>query len=537
MRRSTSWEGRSGALMLCLAAAASMTPTRSAEAFCGFYVSSADARLVNRATRVSLMRDGVRTVLAMSNDYEGPPEDFAMVVPVPVVLHQANVRTLPVDVFEHLEGLTAPRLVEYWEQDPCEDVGVTRPVARGLMGRRDARPARYAIGGGAVRVEARFEVGEYDVVVLSASESHALERWLRENHYNIPTGAADALAPYVREQWKFFVARVAYARVRRRPDGGARLSPLRFHYDSQEFRLPVRLGLLNTSGAQDLLVYVLHPRSRFEVANYPNVFIPTNLDVDEGARDGFSQAYERLFEDAIGSVGRGAVVTEYAWTTRSCDPCATPPLSRSDLVTLGADVLYEGLPGVDPRVPYEMTVTRLHARYSSTSLSEDLVFREAGPVVGGRENVVDEAGHLESGARHDATVNAFQARYAIRHLWEGSITCTHPVRGRWGDPPEGAAPTTRVALNPGSPTTNRAAPPTFRAFAPPVMPPRERDEFMAVFAERRASHKKMAFSAVLGALLGALLTALTLRLRRRTPGADRPSSSPRADETPKRLRP
>ncbi|MCA9691707.1 MAG: DUF2330 domain-containing protein, partial [Myxococcales bacterium] len=58
----------------------------TARAFCGFYVSGADGNLYNNATQVVLMRDGNRTVLSMANNYQGPPQDFAMVVPVPVVL-------------------------------------------------------------------------------------------------------------------------------------------------------------------------------------------------------------------------------------------------------------------------------------------------------------------------------------------------------------------------------------------------------------------------------------------------------------------
>src|SRR4051794_32586114 len=92
---------------------------RIAEAFCGFYVSGADAKLFADATQVVLMREGTRTVLSMQNDYQGPPADFAMVVPVPVVLQKENVKTLPKAIFEKVDALSAPRLVEYWEQDPC----------------------------------------------------------------------------------------------------------------------------------------------------------------------------------------------------------------------------------------------------------------------------------------------------------------------------------------------------------------------------------------------------------------------------------
>src|SRR6478609_1845326 len=98
--------------MLCLLPVA-------AHAFCGFYVAGGGAELFNNATQVVLMRDGTKTVLSMQNNYQGPPEDFAMVIPVPVVLKKEQVKTLPKEVFGRIDTLSAPRLVEYWEQDPC----------------------------------------------------------------------------------------------------------------------------------------------------------------------------------------------------------------------------------------------------------------------------------------------------------------------------------------------------------------------------------------------------------------------------------
>src|SRR5512132_220954 len=100
-------------------AAASLFVADRADAFCGFYVAPGDKPLYNDATMVALMREGTRTALSMSNNYRGPASDFAMVVPVPIVLHKENVKTLPLDTFKKLEALSAPRLVEYWEEDPC----------------------------------------------------------------------------------------------------------------------------------------------------------------------------------------------------------------------------------------------------------------------------------------------------------------------------------------------------------------------------------------------------------------------------------
>src|SRR6188472_479555 len=81
-----------------------------ASAFCGFYVAGSNEKLVNDATQVVLMRKGTRTVLSMQNNYQGPPAAFAMVVPVPVVLHEQDVKTLPPDVFGRVEAMGAPRL-------------------------------------------------------------------------------------------------------------------------------------------------------------------------------------------------------------------------------------------------------------------------------------------------------------------------------------------------------------------------------------------------------------------------------------------
>src|SRR6478609_5507610 len=108
---------RSALVLACLGVVAMPSVV---DAFCGFYVAGSNQQLQNDATQVVLMRKGTRTVLSMQNNYKGPPEAFAMIVPVPVVLHEKDVKTLTKDVFKHVEQMGAPRLVEYWEQDPCE---------------------------------------------------------------------------------------------------------------------------------------------------------------------------------------------------------------------------------------------------------------------------------------------------------------------------------------------------------------------------------------------------------------------------------
>jgi hypothetical protein len=437
-----------GCGLAALVAAAVVLAARGADAFCGFYVAGAGAKLFNDATTVVLLRDGTRTVLSMQNAYSGPPEKFAMVVPVPVVLSEENVKTLPSGVFDHIDQLASPRLVEYWERDPCApesdmELAMSRKsmVAAAAPAKAEMRAADYG-----VTVEAQFAVGEYEIVILSAQDSSGLEAWLHHESYAIPDGAEPYLRPYVVSGSKFFVAKVDPAKVHMAGDRTV-LSPLRFHYDSDDFRLPVRLGLINSSGTQDLIVHILG-QSRYEVANYPNVTIPTNLDVTDATADRFASFYTTLF-DRVASKNPKAVVTEYAWQPMSCDPCPGPPLDMGELATFGFDVapsmhstFEAGVPGGLRRMMPSATwvLTRLHARYSRDSLGEDLVFREAPPLMGGRE-VRDNDGKLEHGAQTSA-FNNFQARYAMRHPWTGPIDCKDPKRGVWGGRPDasGASP-------------------------------------------------------------------------------------------------
>jgi hypothetical protein len=534
MHRTGSSKRLSAVVFVVVLAVVAAAP-RAAQAFCGFYVGGADAKLFNGATQVVLLRDGLRTVLSMQNDYQGPPDAFALVVPVPVVLQKENVRTLPKDIFDRVDQLTAPRLVEYWEQDPCMQPHVVGDVVT-LSGRQIMLQNSILLG---VTVEARFSVGEYDIVILSAKDSTGLDTWLRREKYKIPEGAEPYLRPYVQGGSKFFVAKVDPKKVTI-ANGHAVLSPLRFHYDSDDFALPVRLGLINSSGTQDLIVNVLAQNQRYEPANYPSVTIPTNIDLAEGAASLFGATYAALFDRTIAQ-NPGAVVTEYAWDASTCDPCPGPALQPADFATLGADVVLgqgppvarvEPLPvagaSIDPQAWSEAsanvqkcwahvvalksqakggrldvklspipgafglkatvvtnetgdadlagcvkrsieamamatvsketvvalkvsntpqprlsgwTITRLHARYTRDSLGQDIVFRTAPPITGGRE-VRGPTGELLHGAQ-PATSNNFQGRYAIRHEWTGPITCANPRRGVWGGPPGGVRGSTQ----------------------------------------------------------------------------------------------
>jgi len=348
---------------------ASLVAASSAEAFCGFYVSRAAEGLHADATAVTMMRNDQATVMAMENNYRGPPEDFAMVVPVPEILQKKQVKTLEDEVFERVKKQTAPRLVEYWEQDPCPE-SERRRRGDEMAPKASAESPTGSAGGSAaerqkVKVEERFTAGEYDIVILSSEESNALESWLHENNYKIPDGAEKYFRPYIQRGSYFFVAKVNVDRLEF--DGEtAQLSPIRFHYQSEDFRLPIRLGLINSDGTQDLLAFTIAEGQRYEVANRQNVRIPTNLVVDESVKHSFPTFYDRLYTRTADN-HEDAVITEYTWRAGQCDPCPVDPMSRSDFRTLGGDVIDQvGQESDDALVPEKIEI-------SSDALDTDAV--------------------------------------------------------------------------------------------------------------------------------------------------------------------
>lgn len=171
-----------------------------ASAFCGFYVGKADTKLFNKASEVVIARQDNKTVITMANDFKGDVKEFAMVVPVPTVLEKDQIHVGDPAVPKHLADYSAPRLVEYFDENPCrryelmEDrMGSMKNMAPASA---PAKQERDKVLG--VTVEAQYTVGEYDILILSAKESHGLETWLGENGYRIPSGASKVLRSYLK---------------------------------------------------------------------------------------------------------------------------------------------------------------------------------------------------------------------------------------------------------------------------------------------------------------------------------------------------
>jgi len=381
-----------------------------AMAFCGFYVSKADGTLKNKTSQVILVRDGERNTITMYNDFKGDLKDFAMVVPVPVVLQKSDIKVVDQSIFNTLNEYSKPRLVEYYDVNPCEFekrkelTGAAAGVSLNdmvVIGYSSAKK-------NGVRIEAKYIVGEYDILILSAKESSGLRTWLTENGYKIPAGADEVLDPYIRSNMKFFVVKVNEEEKKKVP--GDFLRPIQISFESPKFMLPIRLGMANADGDQDLIVYAFSKTGRVECANYPTVSLPTGKNVPLFVQNNFGNFYSNLFQFQWFGAGKSVTMLEYAWDVSpsnfvKCDPCIARAPSTRDLLQAG--VWWANPSGKDPddpdnedaAHPARVYFTRLHVRYNRQAFPQDLLFQET------------------------ANTNNFQARYIITHPATGDLNC------------------------------------------------------------------------------------------------------------------
>lgn len=376
--------------------------------FCGFYVAKADVKLFNKTSQVVIAKNGDKQTVTMSSDFEGDVKDFAMVVPVPVILQEKDIRVVNHGLFDKLDTYSAPRLVEYYDEDPCysrQDWDYPVAVAADAMKMEMSNAPMESEDSHGVTIEAKYTVGEYDILILSAKESGGLEIWLNDNGYKMPVGAKEVLDPYIKTNMKFFVCKVNLGNYQ--AQGAVPLSPLQITYESPKFMLPIRLGMANANGVQDLIVYMYSKIGRIETTNYRTTLIPTDFKVPLFVQGEFGEFYRDLYNKAWSREGKNTVFLEYAWEvsptqTQFCDPCVGDPPVVQDLKEAGVDWLeltstdyHTGARNYAGNVYF----TRLHLTYDRAHFPQDLVFQET------------------------PNKDRFQGRYILTHPANGDFSC------------------------------------------------------------------------------------------------------------------
>ncbi|TMQ54987.1 MAG: DUF2330 domain-containing protein [Candidatus Eisenbacteria bacterium] len=248
---------------------------------------------------------------------------------------------------------------------------------------------------GGVTLQRRNQQRSHQEGFLIEADGH-----LRGPPFTIPERAPRVLQSYIKQGMYFFVAKVNLNEQKRL--GFTYLRPIQVAYESPKLMLPIRLGMVNAQGPQEMFVFTLTRAGRVETTNYRTIRLPTGIDVPEFVKPDFPDFYRKLFTKQHRREGQEAVFLEYCWNvvpnTPSCDPCTAPYLTAEELRSLGAFWISS-----TANLPGEAVLTRLHLRYDSDHFPEDLQFQ----VTADREN--------------------WQTRYVLHHPYSGTDECSQLV--------------------------------------------------------------------------------------------------------------
>jgi hypothetical protein len=466
--------------LLTAALGSTLVWSQQAQAFPGIFVGKTPAPRYNHSTQVVVFKkDGVTGVTVMV-DYQGPLDKFVWLLPVPADVKLDEVRTLRRDIVDHVDQVSAPRFAEFWEMDPCEPGPPEQDWERNLkvegMGFLGDEMLAQAAASKKVPkellvvIDPEFRDSLYKLSMIPAGADVAAA--VKKQGYQMSDAAAKEAARYPTQQ--FLVVEVDAKQIEISGMDRAILSPIRFT-TRENVNIAATVGRSNIKDKQELLVYVLDPTQRYEVANYPNLFPPTNVLIDFKAKERMGEFYAGL-HDVVASKHPGSFLVEYAWTTKGCgQPCATSPLYLAELLGLGADAVEAAVPDKErnpepepmtdeekeaykklkPKEKKELdaqrkevarrkalmarneafVLTRLHYRYGAADLPKDIELRPAGNVEGGVDLPKGPGGGSSIEVTPTEKPSRLQTRFNNLHPSPSEVKCEKRERYRWGKAP------------------------------------------------------------------------------------------------------
>jgi len=262
IRRFETSPGRAAALALAGLSLAMMTLTTAspAQACGGFFCNRAPVD--QSAERILFVVKDGKTVMIPQIQYQGDPEDFAWVLPVPDVPEER-------DVFPQLglDGLDSNSGLQFDYHPECQQFF---PEASAGLADDSAPTEGSGAEPPAVNVELQEQVGPYDVVVVSSEDPAALADWLRDNDYRI----SDAMDPYIKlytdKGMKFLALKLQSDK------DSADIAPFKMVFDGENPSIPLVLTQIAAEPEMGILVWVFADQ-RFEPANATEVEIDAQL--------------------------------------------------------------------------------------------------------------------------------------------------------------------------------------------------------------------------------------------------------------------
>jgi hypothetical protein len=301
----------------------------------GIETASACGCLTPPDPSVPVVQAGERIVFALDNgtvtahiqlSYSGPAPDFGWLLPLP------SLPTLDLGTDELFNQLTTATQPKYRLTRNYNGACAFGGAGRG--GNFGAAPSQAnSAGGGSDTTDGgptplviQASIGPYDYAVLKADDKTAMLDWLSTNHYFVPVGTDDSVAPYIRPG-AFFLALKLHS-----GQNAGDLQPVVVKYPSDLPMIPIVLTSTGATPNMGIQVWMLGTGRAIPRNYFHTVINDAMLDWTNGA-----QNYNDVIIKAVGeATGKHSFVTEYAGTSSVLKNVLNAPGRFGDLNQLQA---------------------------------------------------------------------------------------------------------------------------------------------------------------------------------------------------------
>ncbi len=267
----------------------------------GFFCSSINLEPIQQnAERILFEVPGDGTVTAtVEIRYQGDPDDFSWVVPVPTELGADDIDVeAPANALLLLEDATRPQVIP--PPTECRSGGFDSPMGVSRAGGGNFDDAE---SDGGVDVTELPVVGPYAPTMLQATDADALIAWLNEHDYLITREMEPLVAEYVAGGMWFLALKLT-------PESAVDdISPISFRYASDVPVVPIQLTGVAAEPEMGILTFVASD-SIFESQNFTNLQLSTD-EVQANPANGQTNYYP-LLSWKLDEAGGQAVVTQFA---------------------------------------------------------------------------------------------------------------------------------------------------------------------------------------------------------------------------------
>lgn len=290
--------------------------------------------------------------------YEGEPESFAWMVPVPSV---PDLDLSPAALFGLIDDATAP-IVSIRRESLCPDPayvcdyhpaprcpqyedpyanggnnGANNGANNGWDGSADSGGSPEENPGGVV-VHQRQVVGSYDTIVFGAEEAEGAIQWLIDEGFLVNDTMAPYMQPYLNGGMLFIASKLIAGA------GVEEIKPLQMRFEAENPMIPLQLTAVAAEPELAVTAFI-YSDAYFSPVDHPVLGVPPGLiSEDDTRRSNYPMVLSRLVDQA----GGDGFMVEYAGA-----PLATIPNEDSVCCSDGWDqcgIAFDGqcqCPGTD----------------------------------------------------------------------------------------------------------------------------------------------------------------------------------------------